>query len=298
MGTFLGHFVPGLALITLGLWHTFNTITSFHLKGSSNFIYRFWYPFNHSLLKLRELELILILSFSLLAIVLQVFDYPSFHLLFVLHNFEHATMFLHLALFTGFALCAELTLMSESVSSLTGILAASVFCQELFLLHFHSTDHVGLEGCYHGLLQLIVTISVLSAIATTIFPGSFPAALVLSISVVFQGCWFVNMGFMLWVPKLVPQGCFTQKYTGSASEMVHGGAVTCVSPEAEFRARALANLQFSWILAGILMFTAFSSLILTRKRTPGARQLTVYEQLQCRTLDSAATINFKRPLEL
>ncbi|KAL9238169.1 hypothetical protein vseg_012633 [Gypsophila vaccaria] len=297
MGTFLGHFVPGLALFTLGFWHTINTLTSFHLKGPTNFVSRFWYPFNHSLFKLRELELILILSFSILAIFLQVFDYPSFRLIFVLDNFEHATMFLHLAIFTGFALCAELTQMSKSVSSLTGILAASVFCQELFLLHFHSTDHVGLEGCYHGLLQLIVIISVLSAIATTIFPGSFPAALVLSISVVFQGCWFVNMGFMLWVPKMVPQGCSTQKKAGSTSQMVHG-AVICESPEADFRARALANLQFSWILAGILMFMALSSMIIVRKRTPGVKQLTVYEQLQCRTSDSAATINFKQPLDL
>ncbi|PRQ23347.1 hypothetical protein RchiOBHm_Chr6g0260341 [Rosa chinensis] len=37
-----------------------------------------------------------------------------------------------------------------------GLLMASVFCLELFLLHSHSTDHVGLEEHYHWLLQLIV----------------------------------------------------------------------------------------------------------------------------------------------
>ncbi|XP_074292913.1 uncharacterized protein LOC141619792 [Silene latifolia] len=297
MGTFLGHFVPGLALITLGLWHTINTIRCYYLKGPTNFVSRFWYPFNHSVFKVRELELILILFFSILAIILQVFDYPSFHLIFELDNFEHATMFLHLAIFTGFALCAEFTHISETVSGVIGMLGASVFCQELFLLHFHSTDHVGLEGCYHGLLQLIVLTSVISALATTFFPASFQSALLLSLSVVFQGCWFVNMGFMLWVPKFTPQGCFGQKNTVGGGEMVHGGAVTCESPEADFRARALANLQFSWILAGILVFTGLSSVILARKR-PGVRQLTVYEQLQSRTSDSATTISFKQPLDV
>ncbi|PRQ23384.1 hypothetical protein RchiOBHm_Chr6g0260741 [Rosa chinensis] len=73
---------------------------------------------------------------------------------------------------------------------------ASIFCQELFLLHFHSTDHVGLEGHYHWLLQLIVFASVMAALAATCCQTSLLAALVLSISVVFQGCWFMNMGFI------------------------------------------------------------------------------------------------------
>ncbi|XP_021738517.1 transmembrane protein 45A-like [Chenopodium quinoa] len=297
MGTFIGHFVPGLALTILGLWHIINSIRSYCLKGPSNFISKFWYPFNNSLLKLKELELILILSFSVLAIILQVLDYPAFHLSFKLDNFEHATMFIHLAIFTGFAYYAESNQISESVSSVVGIMAASVFGQELFLLHFHSTDHVGLEGQYHGLLQLIVLVSFLAAVAMTVFPTSFPAALVLSVSVVFQGCWFVNMGFMLWIPKLIPKGCFPQMDKAGSSGMMHG-AVTCGSPEADFRARALANLQFSWILAGILMFTGVSSMILARKGIPRIRQLTAYEQLQNRKSESPVTIEcFKQPLD-
>lgn len=199
-------------------------------------------------------------------------------------------MFLHLSIFAGFALFAELAQISDSASALIGIMAASVFGQELFLLHFHSTDHVGLEGQYHGLLQLIVLISFLASIATTVFPAGFAAALVLSISVVFQGCWFVNMGFMLWVPKFVPRGC-------SSNGGIEHGAISCGSIEADSRARALANLQFSWILAGILMFTGFSCLILARKGAPRGEQLTAYEQLRSRTPDSPMAIDcFKQPL--
>ncbi|CAO2815130.1 unnamed protein product [Amaranthus hypochondriacus] len=298
MGIFLGHFIPGLALTILGIWHTINTIKSYYLKGPSNFITKFWYPFNNSLLFPKELELILILSFSILAIILQLLDYPRFHFAFKLDNFEHATMFLHLAIFTSFALFAEFTERSDSVSSLIGIMVASVFGQELFLLHFHSTDHIGLEGQYHGLLQLIVLVSFLTSVAVTVFPPCFPAALVLSASVVFQGCWFINMGFMLWVPKFVPQGCFTQTGGSNNGAMVLG-AVICSSTEADFRARALANLQFSWVLAVIFMFMGFSCMILARKGTPRVWQLTAYEQLQIRRSDSLVTNDsFKQPIEL
>ncbi|PRQ23367.1 hypothetical protein RchiOBHm_Chr6g0260561 [Rosa chinensis] len=95
-------------------------------------------------------------------------------------------MFLHLTIFAGFTLSAEFINSFQILSGVVGLLMASVFCQELFLLHFHSTDHVGLEGHYHWLLQLIVFASVMAALAATCCRTSLPAALVLFISVVFQ----------------------------------------------------------------------------------------------------------------
>ncbi|CBI32521.3 unnamed protein product, partial [Vitis vinifera] len=170
---------------------------------------------------------------------------------------------------------SELTHSLEGLSGVSGILAASVFGQELFLLHFHSTDHVGLEGHYHWLLQLIVLVSLVAALAATSFPTSFPAALVLSTAVVFQGCWFMNMGFMLWVPEFVPKGCKVQ--LTSSSDSMHG-AVACGSHDADLRARALANMQFSWILSGILMFVGSLCLKLVGKCSSKAGFIE-YEQL-------------------
>ena len=152
MGTFVGHLVPGLALTLLGLWHSINTIRAYALKGSTNFTARFWYPFNSPFSNLKYLELIFILFFSVFAIFMQVLDFPFLRLTFELDNFEHSSIFLHLAIFAGFTLSAELTHSLGRLSGVSGILATSVFGQELFLLHFHSTDHVGLEGHYHWLL--------------------------------------------------------------------------------------------------------------------------------------------------
>ncbi|KAJ0077717.1 hypothetical protein Patl1_36276 [Pistacia atlantica] len=166
---------------------------------------------------------------------------------FKLDNFEHATMFLHLAIFAGFTLCADITNSSDILSGVPGMLVASVF-----------------------------------AISATSFPNNFLAALVVSISVVFQGCWFVNMGFNLWSPEFVPQGCSMQLAEEVSSNM--HGAVICASHEADFRARGLANLQFSWVLSGILVFTGSVCLILARKYAPRC-QSTQYEQLHSTVID-------------
>ncbi|XP_004507372.1 uncharacterized protein [Cicer arietinum] len=282
MGLFLAHLVQGFALTFLGLWHIINTIKSYIVKGPSNFTVRFWYQLNTSQFKLKHLELVSILSFSILAILIQILDFPYFHYAFKLDNFEHATMFIHLALFAGFSLSTELTDSLELFSGFVGILASSVFSQELFLLHFHSTDHVGLEGHYHWLLQLIVFVSLASALAATIFPNSFNAAIVLSVSIIFQGCWFINMGFMLWIPAFVPEGCVMNLGRESGSE-IHG-AVTCGSKEADFRAKGLANLQFSWILSAIMIFAGVVCLKLAKKCTIVDRL--EYERIQSKVMDS------------
>ncbi|KAJ6692604.1 PROTEINASE INHIBITOR I4 SERPIN (DUF716)-RELATED [Salix purpurea] len=184
MGTFAGHIVPGLALTLLGLWHTINTISAFCNKGCANFTVKFWYPFYGPLSRLKHLELIFILSFSVFAIFMQLLDFPFPRFSFKLDSFEHASMFLHLAIFAGFTLSAEISQSSD----------------------------------------------ILSALAATSFPKSFPAALVLSISVVFQGCWFMNMGFMLWFPDFVPEGCVMKSAEASIDDMHAAGAKNLVKP--------------------------------------------------------------------
>lgn len=294
MGTFLGHIVPGFAFALLGAWHVINTIRSYHLKGSS-FMSRFWHPFQSPLLNLRYLELILLLSFSVFAILMQILDFPFMRFSFKLDNFEHASMFLHVAIFACFTLFTELSQSSESLSGVSGMLAASVFGQELLLLYYHSADHVGLEGHYHWLLQLIVIVSLVSALSATSFPSSFPAALVLSISVVFQGCWLMNMGFMLWVPEFVAHGCTVKLGDTGSNSML--GAITCETHDASMRARALANLQFSWILSGILIFVGCLCLSFTR-RFPFKGKSTGYEQLYSRGLDVTVAINSGKQVHL
>ncbi|XVF68204.1 hypothetical protein PTKIN_Ptkin10aG0185900 [Pterospermum kingtungense] len=187
-----------------------------------------------------------------------------------------------------FILCAELTRSSEILSPVPGILVASVLGQELLLLHFHSADHVGLEGHYHWLLQLIVFVSLLAALTTVFLPTSFSSVLLLSISVIFQGCWFINMGFMLWTPQFVPQGCTMRLPKSSSDYML--GAVACSSHEADLRARALANLQFSWTLSGVLIFTGITCLKFARKCTSTA-QSTEYEELQIKGSDVPLAID-------
>ncbi|CAO2202160.1 unnamed protein product [Urochloa humidicola] len=256
MGTFLGHFVPGLAFAILGVWHTLNTVKSYKLRGASGFRSTTWFPFPSPLPWLRRLELYLLLSFSVLAIADQLLDLPFLALRLHPDTLEHATMYLHLALYASVALAADALSGRRSDAGVGGVvaaLAASVFGQELFLLRFHSADHAGLEGHYHWLLQLVVAASVAATAASAVAPGSFAVALVRSGSVLLQGVWFMVMGFALWVPALVPNGCHG---VVEATAAPMRSAVACATEEAARRAAVMANLQFSWAIAAVWAVTA------------------------------------------
>ncbi|XP_047073056.1 transmembrane protein 45B-like [Lolium rigidum] len=261
MGTFLGHFVPGLAFAILGMWHMLNTIKAYKLKGTSGFRSATWFPFPSPLPGLKHLELYLLLAFSALAIVDQLVDLPLLALSLQPDTLEHATMYLHLGVYASVALAADVAASPSSsphhgaLSDVVTALAASVFGQELFLLRLHSADHVGLEGHYHWLMQLVVTASLVLTSATVVLPRSFPVAVVRSATVLFQGLWFVVMGFVLWVPSLVPTGC----HGAEGSAAMHS-AVACSTKEATRRAMAMANLQFSWVLAAVWVVTAYMCL--------------------------------------
>lgn len=261
MGTFLGHFLPGLAFAILGVWHLLNTVRGYKLKGATGFRCSTWFPFPSPVPGLRRLELYLLLSFSMLAIADQLVDLPILALCLQPDSLEHATMYLHLAVYASVALAADVISSWRRDSAATAApgggvgdvvtaLAASVFGQELFLLRFHSADHVGLEGHYHWLLQLVVAASVVTTATSAVLPRSFAVAVVRSASVLLQGVWFMVMGFALWVPVLVPAGC-----RGGVEGK--GSAVACATEEATRRAVIMANLQFSWALAAVWVVTAY-----------------------------------------
>ncbi|KAJ4775518.1 transmembrane epididymal protein (DUF716) [Rhynchospora pubera] len=214
MGTFVGHFVPGLAFTFVGLWHTICTIKCYKLKGPSQFTSTTWFRINTRNHFIKHLELYLLFTFSIVVITLQLINHP-----FQALNYEQASMYLH-----------------------------------LLLLHFHSADHVGLEGHYHWLLQLIVAASVVATFLSGISSNSFPAAIVRSGCVILQGWWFMVMGFALWMPKLLPKGCHAEN-----------GEVACDSEEITKRAMAVANLEFSWAVAGVWVVVAFLTLRLNWK---------------------------------
>ncbi|PUZ51810.1 hypothetical protein GQ55_6G220100 [Panicum hallii var. hallii] len=256
MGTFLGHFLPGLAFAILGLWHTVNTVRAYKLRGASGFRSATWFSFPSPLRGLRRLELYLLLSFSVLAIIDQLVDLPILALCLQPDSLEHATMYLHLAVYASVALAADASGGRDAaggVGDVVTALAASVFGQELFLLRFHSADHAGLEGHYHWLLQLAVAASLVATAASAVLPRSFAVAVVRSASVLLQGLWFVVMGFALWVPALVPSGCHAVEQGSAATQ----SAVVCATEAAARRAVVMANLQFSWVLAAVWVVTAY-----------------------------------------
>lgn len=246
MGTLIGHVAPGFGFLLIGLWHLFNNIKLFSLRPKS-YRTRPWFPFPYP----RRLELLLLAAGSSASIAMELFigparhqpldpdlSIPSNHL----HNFEHASISFTFLLFSILAAALE---SSPAAEPLTSLAAAAAFAQQLLLFHLHSSDHMGVEGQYHFLLQLVVAVSLLTTLLAIPFPRSFAFGFVRSASLAMQGIWFIVMGYALWTPALIPKGCFMNDEDGHF-------VVRCRSAAALHRAKSLANIEFSWLLAAVV----------------------------------------------
>ncbi|KAI4349734.1 hypothetical protein L6164_010294 [Bauhinia variegata] len=260
MGTLVGHVAPGFGFLIIGLWHLYNHIR-LYVRNSKSYISLPWFP----TAKFKYLELILIMAGSIASISMELFIGPDRHQPFDpdgsipsnhLHNFEHSSISMTFLVYAAFAIVLDRT-GSKMQYGLTQLMASIAFAQQLFLFHLHSADHMGPEGQYHLLLQLVVLVSLVTTLMGIGLPKSFLVSFVRSTSIFFQGLWFIVMGFMLWTPSLMPKGCFMNDEDGHK-------VVRCSSDEALHRAKSLVNIEFSWFLVGVTIFAVSSYLILDK----------------------------------
>ncbi|CAH2033484.1 unnamed protein product [Thlaspi arvense] len=262
MGSLVGHVLSGFALLALGLWHLFNNIKLFCLHPNT-FTSSPWFPMS----KLRHLELYLIMFSSSASISMELFIGPRKHHPFDsdgtipsnhLHNFEHSSISMSFLVYAVFAIVLDQARPRAAASEgLTILGAAAAFTQQLFLFHFHSTDHMGVEGQYHLIFQLIICVSLLTTLMGIALPKSFLVSFVRSSSITFQGVWLILMGYMLYTPSFIPKGCFIQ------DEERHQ-VVKCSTEEALHRAKSLINIEFSWLFVTNTIFSVMLYLILHR----------------------------------
>ncbi|XP_074293880.1 uncharacterized protein LOC141621063 [Silene latifolia] len=262
MGSLIGHVAPGFGFILIGLWHMYNHLRLLALKGPSSYKSRLWFPSNQGRLP-RRLELYLIITGFTLSVTMELFINPAKHQPLDsdgtipsdhLHNFEHSPIYLTFIIFALFALILDkwASRPLPAQDDILLILAGFCFAQELLMFHLHSIDHMGVEGQYHWLLQLVVFVS----LVTTILgfgrggAGSFVVAFVRSLSIVFQGVWFVIMGFALWTPGFIAKGCSIHVEDNGHKE------IRCEGEESLNRAKALVNILFSWNLILLVVFAA------------------------------------------
>ncbi|KAL0909724.1 hypothetical protein M5K25_020617 [Dendrobium thyrsiflorum] len=261
MGTLVGHVAPGIGFLLIGIWHLFNNIKLFSLHPNT---YRSlpWFPAP----KLRRLELLLIAVGSSASIAMELvigpsrhqpfdsdFTIPSYHL----HNFEHASISLTFLIYAGFAMALDRAAI-PTAQALTNLTAAAAFGQQLLIFHLHSTDHAGVEGQYHWLLQLVIAISFITTLMAISHPCSFVIAFVRSTSISLQGLWLIVMGYALWTPTLIPKGCFMNDEDGHY-------VVRCRSDGELHRAKSLVNIEFCWLLSAVVAFSLLCYLFLSRK---------------------------------
>ncbi|GMH07917.1 hypothetical protein Nepgr_009757 [Nepenthes gracilis] len=251
MGGLAGHVALGLFFLLIGLWHLHNHSTHRH-SGLP------WFPTSF----LRHLELYLIMLgcsvFAFSEVRHPPFDHNGSFLSARLHNLEHASMAAAFYTYALFALVLDKT-RPRAHEDLVFLPAAVAFAQELLLFHFHSTDHAGVEGRYHYLLQLVIIVSLTTTLMGVGSVGrqSFFVSYVRSLSIVFQGLWLVVMGVMLWTPEFFPRGCFVREENGR-------DVVRCQDQGSLDRAKALVNIGFGWLLIGVVVLGVCFHLVADR----------------------------------
>ncbi|KAJ3677071.1 hypothetical protein LUZ60_002795 [Juncus effusus] len=260
MGTLVGHVAPGFGFLLIGLWHFFNHIKLFSLRPNS-YVAPPWFaaPF------VRHLELVLIILGSLASISMELIIGPEKHQPFDsdgsipsnhLHNFEHAAISLTFLIYASFSIYFDHIKMKKR-DAMSQLLAAMAFSQQLLIFHLHSADHMGIEGQYHWLLQIVIAVSLTTTLLSIPLPKSFIVSFVRSVSIAFQGVWFIVMGIMLWTPSLIAKGCFLNLEEGHQ-------VVRCHNEAALHRAKSLVNLQFSWYMTGTVVLAILGYLYLTK----------------------------------
>ncbi|CAL0334622.1 unnamed protein product [Lupinus luteus] len=250
MGTLIGHVAPGFGFLIIGLWHLYNHI-KLHALNPKSYISSPWF----STPKSKYFELFFIMATSTASISMELFIGPSRHNPLDhdgtipsnhLHNFEHSLISMTFFVYAAFAIILD-NIHTETRNTLTNLLASIAFAQQLLLFHLHSADHSGPEGQYHLLLQLVIIVSLLTTLMGISMPRSFLISFVRSLSIFFQGLWFILMGFMLWTPSLIPKGCFMNFEEGH-------NVVRCNDHGALHRAISLVNIQFSLCFILVTIF--------------------------------------------
>ncbi|KAJ6704688.1 PROTEINASE INHIBITOR I4 SERPIN (DUF716)-RELATED [Salix purpurea] len=98
---------------------------------------------------------------------------PSNHL----HNFEHSSISITFFVYAAFAVLLD-RIGPAAQYGLTQFLGALAFGQQLFLFHLHSADHMGVEGQYHFLLQIVIVVSLATTLMGIGLPESFMVSFV------------------------------------------------------------------------------------------------------------------------
>ncbi|KMT11444.1 hypothetical protein BVRB_5g107680 [Beta vulgaris subsp. vulgaris] len=252
MGSFKGHIVPGTLFLLVGLWHMWCSVYRY-VTSPKTFRIRVWNPVPGFGGRLKYLELYMVVIGAFIDLCIELVYAP--HLKYFvdgilnpshMNNFEHSGMLIMFFIFGLTALISVKTSILPLPDGALTLIAATAFTSEYLLFYFHSTNHKGLEGYYHYILVLLIGLCVITSVAGTLVPSSFPVDLSNSIAITLQGLWFYQTAFTLYGP-MMPEGC-----------QLKGDDIVCHSKLSQTRGELLANFQLFLMVIGVFVVISAS----------------------------------------
>lgn len=260
MGTFFGHLAPGVFILAIGLWHLYNTLSSYS-RSPATFRSRVWHPVPWGGGRLWYLEPWLLAVGTAALAFYELLICSDFRPLengaipfYLLEDWEHTSMVSTFCLFALAVLLSETTALLPLPPGGQHLLAVAAFCTEWVLFNFHSINHGGLEGQAHLLLTYAVAAVIFGGVATALAPACFLADCVMTLGVALNGTWLIQMAFNLYIDGAVPTGC----HHGPDLPDGRDGRTLCDTKDAEHRGMAILNLEFNFHVLCLLVLYVVS----------------------------------------
>lgn len=260
MGTLVGHIVPSLVLVAVGLWHLLSVFTNY-AKAPREYVARAWHPATWLPNRGKHIELYLLVVFIPVAIFYELGISTNFQAIVDgaipknrVTSFEHSTTLIMFWIFAVVVLVSETTAALPFPSDAPFLFSSMAFGLECLSVTHEAARNQGLESQCNLLLAYIAGLCAVASGLLALRPKLFLVDVVLCMGIILQGTWLFQIGLYLYVEDYIPEGCHYRLDLPTGID----GSTVCDVEVSRIRAVALMNLAFNF---HVIMVVCFSVLV-------------------------------------
>lgn len=257
MGTLVGHIVPSIVLVAVGLWHLLAMFTNY-VYSPREYVAKAWHPATWLPNRWKQIELWLLVLFIPLAVFYELGISTNFEAIVDgiipknrVTSFEHSTTLIMFWMFAVIVLLSETTNVLPFPPDASFLFASIAFGMECLSVTHEAARNQGLESQCNLLLAYIAGLCAVTSGFLALRPKLFLVDVVLCMGIILQGTWLFQIGLYLYVEDYIPQGCHYRLDLPTGID----GSTVCDVEVSRIRAVALMNLAFNFHVIMVLCFS-------------------------------------------